>query len=274
MLSLQKSILISACLHVGVFAALLFLSGPGRGRVVYRPQYQVRLVQPAEIASPASKKAKPAAPAPAPKPQPKPQPKPATPAKAPEPAKPKPPPEKKVHLPDKDKPKPAAPKEEKKQERAQPAQPAAPPKAEPAGPKPEEALENVLARLRKKAQGREKAEAGRAAGGAASGWEDRQQELAYNEYYDQVERRVRENWIPPQNLDPERQDVMTVVSITLLPDGRVLKTLIEESSGDPLFDQSVMRAILKSTPLPPPPVGLKQQRYELGLRFHSLSHTR
>jgi len=36
----------------------------------------------------------------------------------------------------------------------------------------------------------------------------------------------------------------------------------------------VMRAILKSTPLPPPPVGLRQDRYELGLRFHSQPHAR
>jgi TonB family protein len=67
----------------------------------------------------------------------------------------------------------------------------------------------------------------------------------------------------------EAQSAMTVVSLTLLPDGRVLKSYIEETSGDPQFDQSVMRAILKSTPFPPPPIGLKQQRFDLGLRFHS-----
>ena len=92
---------------------------------------------------------------------------------------------------------------------------------------------------------------------------------ALDPYYDKVERAVRENWIPPQDMNFEVETAMTVVSLTLLPDGRVLKSYIEETSGDPQFDESVMRAILKSTPFPPPPIGLKQQRFDLGLRFHS-----
>ena len=104
---------------------------------------------------------------------------------------------------------------------------------------------------------------------SSSPWEEKQKEIEYSAYYDQVERAVRENWIPPQDMNFEAASATTVVSLTLLPDGRVLKSYIEETSGDPKFDQSVMRAILKSTPFPPPPIGLKQQRFDLGLRFHS-----
>ena len=71
----------------------------------------------------------------------------------------------------------------------------------------------------------------------------------------------------------DEEPAIAVVSLTLLPDGRVVKSYIEETSGDPQFDQSVMRAILKSTPFPPPPIGLKQQSFDLGLRFHSTPQT-
>jgi colicin import membrane protein len=155
-----------------------------------------------------------------------------------------------------------------------PEPPAPPPEtaSEPEGPPPEKVLQDVLARLQKDDEKRKKTESGPSAG--ASGWEQRQSEIQYHQYYDQVERRVRENWIPPTSMESDRRDVMTVVSITLLPDGRVLESFVEESSGDPLFDQSVMRALLKSTPLPPPPIGLRQNRYELGLRFHSQPRSR
>ena len=104
---------------------------------------------------------------------------------------------------------------------------------------------------------------------AAAGWEKKQKEIQYHSYYNKVEQRVRRNWIPPQSLERSKENVMTIVAITLLPDGRLLKSVIEQTSGDPIFDQSVMRAILKSNPFSPPPIGLTKQDFELGLRFHS-----
>ena len=139
---------------------------------------------------------------------------------------------------------------------------------QPREPAPEEVLAEALARIEKRAGSREKL-AANVPEGSSSPWEEKQKEIEYSAYYDQVERAVRENWIPPQHMNFEEASAMTVVSLTLLPDGRVLKSYIEETSGDPQFDQSVMRAILKSTPFPPPPIGLKQQGFDLGLRFHS-----
>jgi len=202
--------------------------------VIYRPQYQVRLVQPSEIPSLKDAKSK-TAPRPKPVPQAK---------KAPK---------KRVVVPDKRVQKKKAVKKKKASE---------------------EVLDDVLARLKQKVDTREKKEAPSDSGPQVTGWEGKQKALRYSAYYDQVEQRVRENWIPPQSLDSTGQDVITVVSITLLPDGRVLRSLIEESSGDPIFDQSVMRAIMKSSPLPAPPIGLNQKKYDLGLRFHSSPHNR
>ena len=76
MLSLRGSILLSAIFHVVLFLALLLMSSTGRARVVYKPQYQVRLVRPQEVpslAKPGPKEvAKPKPPQEAPKPKPNP----------------------------------------------------------------------------------------------------------------------------------------------------------------------------------------------------------
>jgi len=258
MLSLRGSILLSAIFHVVLFLALLLISSTGRARVVYKPQYQVRLVRPQEVSSLAK---------PGPKKVVKPKP-------PPQISKPKPKP-KKVVVPKKE----ATPPKEKKAEKPPPEksqpkkkvekkpEPSPAPVEEPPEPAAEEVLEEALARIKKRAGSREKVAAN--VPGESSSWEEKQKEIEYSAYYDQVERAVRENWIPPQDRNFEEESAITVVSLTLLPDGRVLKSYIEETSGDPQFDQSVMRAILKSTPFPPPPIGLKQQRFDLGLRFHS-----
>jgi colicin import membrane protein len=255
MLSLRGSILLSAIFHVVLFVALLLVSSTGRARIVYKPQYQVRLVRPQEVTSlakPQAKKVvKPKAPPKVSKPKPKPK-------KVVVPEKKETPPEKKKAE--------AAPPEKKQPQKKVEPKPAPP--EEPPEPAPEEILEEALARIKKRAGSRDQV-AAKDSGSASSGWEEKQKEIEYSAYYDQVERAVRENWIPPQDMNFEEESAMTVVSLTLLPDGRVLKSYIEETSGDPKFDQSVMRAILKSTPFPPPPIGLKQQRFDLGLRFHS-----
>jgi len=264
MLSLRKSILLSACLHVALFSTFFVLSGTGRARLIYKPQYQVRLVDASEVPSlQPRKKAK--APAQAP-------------AKPPPPPSPPPPEKKKVSLPPKKEAKPVVAKKEPPKPKASPPGPKPetkappPPPPAPAEAVPEKALEDVLARLEKDLKDTKGKEATPSSGPGASGWAQRQQEIRYHQYYDEVERRVRENWIPPKTVESGRQDVLTVVSITLLSDGRVLESSIEESSGDPMFDQSVMRALMKSSPLPPPPLGGGGSRYELGLRFHSLPH--
>ena len=251
-MSLRGSILLSALFHAVLFLALLLTTGTGGARVVYKPQYQVRLVRPQEVPSLAKPKAK----------------KVVTPKPAPKVAKPK---AKKVVLPEKKVQKPPAPKKQPKKTAEKKPEPKPAPVEKPKDPAPEEVLEEALARIKKRAGSREKLASN--VPEKSSGWEERQKEIKYSAYYDQVERAVRENWSPPQNMNFEEDSAMTVVSLTLLPDGRVLKSYIEEPSGDPQFDQSVMRAILKSTPFPPPPIGLKQQSFELGLRFHSTPQT-
>jgi len=263
MLSLRGSIFLSAIFHGVLFLALLLMSSTGRARMVYKPQYQVRLVRPQEVSSlakPKQKKVvKPTPPPQVSKPTPKPK-KVVVPKK-----KETPPKEEKAEKPPPEKKEPEKKVEQKPEPKPAPVE--APPE-----PAPEEILNEALARIEKRAGSREKV-AANVPGRSSSPWEEKQKEIEYSAYYDQVERAVRENWIPPQNMNFDEESAIAVVSLTLLPDGRVLKSYIEETSGDPQFDQSVMRAILKSTPFPPPPIGLKQQSFDLGLRFHSTQQT-
>lgn len=262
---LRKCIGVSALLHLLIFWGAASLSGWGGPKTIYRPQYSVRLVGMEEIEGRqkgAQEKGESAQPS--------------LPVEKPEPKKPE------VQVPEKKakeepaKTAPALPKDKK--EKAPPPEPvktAAKEKspdqnalAEKQTP-PEQTLDEILSKIQKKVASRGGAVGAGARSSRGSGWEDRQAELAFNAYYDEVERRVRQNWIPPQNFDPRRESLMTVVSLVLLPDGRVQTSYIEQPSGNPYFDQSVMRAIFKSDPFPPPPVGLTKENFELGLRFHS-----
>ncbi|PIX04753.1 MAG: hypothetical protein COZ77_04890, partial [Gallionellales bacterium CG_4_8_14_3_um_filter_54_18] len=56
--------------------------------------------------------------------------------------------------------------------------------------------------------------------------------------------------------------------VTLLPGGRVMGVKLKKSSGNPAYDASVERAILKSDPLPlPADAGLFNRFRELKLGF-------
>lgn len=267
---LRKCIAASAVLHLLIFWGAASLSGWSGPKRIYRPQYSVRLVGMEEITG-KQKGTQEKAESPQPPPQvQKPEP------KTEEPKKPE------VQVPEKkakEEPAKTAPALEKeKKEKAPPpealktaAKEKSPDLAAPAEkqPAPEETLDAILSKIQKKVASKGGAVGAGGRASRASGWEDRQAELLYNAYYDEVEKRVRQNWIPPQNFDPRRESLMTVVSLVLLPDGRVQSSYIEQSSGSPYFDQSVMRAIMKSDPFPPPPVGLTKENFELGLRFHS-----
>ncbi|MBI3593315.1 MAG: cell envelope integrity protein TolA [Nitrospirae bacterium] len=79
------------------------------------------------------------------------------------------------------------------------------------------------------------------------------------DYYALVESRIRQQWIFPESLD---RDLEAIISIKIAKDGSVTIDRVEKSSGSPLFDRSVLRAINMASPLPPP---LKET--EIGVRF-------
>jgi len=75
-------------------------------------------------------------------------------------------------------------------------------------------------------------------------------------YYGVVTHRVWEHWTYAGNPEPEWE---TLVFIRLESDGALLEEKIEASSGNEEFDRSVLRAIVKAAPFPPPPEGIDRQ---------------
>jgi colicin import membrane protein len=81
-----------------------------------------------------------------------------------------------------------------------------------------------------------------------------------NEYLSSVVAHVRSNWAFP---DTGIKGLSAVVTFTVKSDGKVEKLSLEQSSGNALFDRSVINAVNKSAPLRRPPFEL-----DVGVRFY------
>lgn len=83
---------------------------------------------------------------------------------------------------------------------------------------------------------------------------------AGSDYYSMIVKRIRQEWIFPENLD---RNLEAIISIKIAKDGSIKIDKIEKSSGNPVFDRYALRAINKASPLPPPPHAM-----EVGVRFY------
>ena len=122
------------------------------------------------------------------------------------------------------------------------------------------ALERVKARVQLKdgIEGAEEAkgsgpvtkggEAGLGGGGTVRG-------LEFILYTQQLQRRVQESWIVTE----KKPGLLAAVSFKIQVDGEVQEVELMKSSGDSAFDQSVLRAVRKSAPFPPPPQTYAQE---------------
>jgi TonB family protein len=89
-------------------------------------------------------------------------------------------------------------------------------------------------------------------------------------YFRKLEEKVRGAWFLPDSLARDAGKLVVEVRIHIEKDGRVSGSRIERSSGNAYFDESVLRAIRKASPLPVPPEQLRggEDHYEVGFRFH------
>ncbi|MBI5187177.1 MAG: cell envelope integrity protein TolA [Nitrospinae bacterium] len=92
---------------------------------------------------------------------------------------------------------------------------------------------------------------------------------ALNSYYGQVLSRIHENWINPlsKKTKDSGKDVPGVVYFKILASGEVVAVRIEQTSGDELLDILIKNAIIKSSPLPPPPREATDDNLEVFLDF-------
>ena len=77
--------------------------------------------------------------------------------------------------------------------------------------------------------------------------------------------RIGQNWSAPAGVVSRGQPVKTTVYFRIQRDGRVVEPRVENSSGINFFDQSAVRAVLISNPVPPLPMGYEGE--ELGVHF-------
>jgi len=106
----------------------------------------------------------------------------------------------------------------------------------------EKALKQQLAAEEKRMQAEQQAAAERRAAQQA-----KQSEI--DKYMNLIENRIYQNWVKPPGID---KGLKCVLEVKLLPGGEVIEIQVSKSSGDPVYDQSVVAAVRRASPLPVP----------------------
>ncbi len=86
-------------------------------------------------------------------------------------------------------------------------------------------------------------------------------------YQMEVEDRIKDNWSYPVALQ-SREDLEAILVVVVKRDGTIMKTEMKKGSSDPIFDESVLRAVKRSDPLPPFPEGYRKSYDEIEIKFN------
>lgn len=92
------------------------------------------------------------------------------------------------------------------------------------------------------------------------------QSPVFQQYVSSLYTRIHGYWILPEMRSWDRH-LETVVVLTIRRDGSVADMQIERKSGDPFFDQFVMKTLQKAAPMPRFPALMRDSSIEVGLRF-------
>ena len=79
-------------------------------------------------------------------------------------------------------------------------------------------------------------------------------------YTDKIVGEIKAGWFYP---DWAEKDLLMTINVRIQKDGTIQVLEIEKKSGNPLFDRSVQQAIIKASPVTPPPYEM-----EIGMRFY------
>ncbi len=91
------------------------------------------------------------------------------------------------------------------------------------------------------------------------------QSLGYNYYLQQMLERISENWQEPYH--GRIKTLKAMVFFVIQRDGRLTGVTLERSSGDALFDEACLRAILVTGKLPPLPEEFTAPQLKIHLEF-------
>ncbi|MFA6222056.1 MAG: cell envelope integrity protein TolA [Desulfomonilaceae bacterium] len=103
---------------------------------------------------------------------------------------------------------------------------------------------------------------GKMTGNSSSG------DVEISRWFEAVRNRINSRWSVFG--DEQRASQVTIISVQLTDDGRLLEATIDSSSGDRFFDSSAMRAIYQASPFPPMPAEVSDKIRSAGglaLRF-------
>jgi TonB family protein len=89
-----------------------------------------------------------------------------------------------------------------------------------------------------------------------------------NEYTGVVLSKVKQNWTMPQSLIPEK-NITAIIDVKILRNGTLEYVGFEKRSGNRYFDDSALRTIKKSSPVPPLPYWIKDNSIEISIIFPS-----
>jgi len=135
------------------------------------------------------------------------------------------------------------------------------------------ALDKALAQIEKKKQFAPVSGSGSGSGGAGNitssglGGQDNLG-VQFQLYQASLVSRIKRNWGLPDGLR-KGNDISADIMIRINRSGLIEESRFERKSGIEVFDQEVLRALKKSSPLPPLPEGYPKNIYEFFLTFHS-----
>jgi colicin import membrane protein len=137
-------------------------------------------------------------------------------------------------------------------------------KTPPPSPAPEKEegshLERALAGVRSRAERQPGGGTGRAGPGGVVG-------TVLQIYKATVTQWIAGNWSYPAALNPEGNPEATIL-LEVKRDGTILSSRFVKRSSNAVFDESVLRAVERSNPLPPFPEAYNQSRDEIEIRFN------
>ncbi len=100
--------------------------------------------------------------------------------------------------------------------------------------------------------------------GSGGGGAGRPMDLATQKYYMDVWEKIKSAWGLPGS---SFKNLETIVTIKIRKDGRIVDINVEKRSGNRIYDESIMRALRASDPLPAIPPSLNTDVLEIGFRF-------
>ena len=87
-------------------------------------------------------------------------------------------------------------------------------------------------------------------------------------YNAEIWHQIQKNWAFSEQIAQSNTDLEGIIIMKIMRDGEIRDIWFEKRSGNSYFDDSVLKAVKKSNPLPPLPDGFLGPYYDVGIRFN------